>query len=342
MHDTLRVLSSGTALETTSSRVVTPIAGLGAVTVRSCSAEELAFSRRDTPLLPASFPARSDSRATLTILTGLQAGRLVACHGASVTIGRAPDADLVVDDTGVSRYHARIARSGEGAFYAEDLGSTNGTYLRTLRVGVARLREGDVLQLGPELRVRFAVLDTAQERLHQQLYESSVHDPLTHAFNRKYLNDRLIAEVAHARRARSELAIMMIDVDCLKEVNDRFGHLAGDRALCTIASRIRSVLRVEDVLARYGGDEFVVIAAGTTSAEAVRLAERIRRTIGGLRMSARGREVRITSSIGVASAEELEPTDDPVAALLAVADARMYTAKVSGRDRVCATDVTPG
>ena len=194
-----------------------------------------------------------------------------------------------------------------------------------------------MLQLGPHLRVRFAIVDAVEESLGRRLYESSMHDPLTHVFNRRYLADRLLAEVARARRADGDVAVLMIDVDSLKGVNDRFGHLAGDRALCTVAARIRRALRIEDVLARYGGDEFVVLAVGTDAADAVQLAERIRRAVEGLHMSARGREVRITTSIGVASLAEVGASDDePVAALLAMADARMYEAKASGGNRVCA------
>jgi two-component system cell cycle response regulator len=187
--------------------------------------------------------------------------------------------------------------------------------------------------------VRFAMLDTAEESLHRHLYESSVHDPLTHAFNRKYLNDRLLAETAHARRSQTEVVVLMIDVDRLKDINDRFGHLAGDRALCAIAARIQTVLRVEDILARYGGDEFVVVATGTVGAEVGQLAERVRRTVEGLQMSARGHEVRLTASIGVASLTELESKEDPVANLLALADARMYRAKTSGKNRLCFVDL---
>jgi diguanylate cyclase (GGDEF)-like protein len=295
-------------------------------------------ARRDTPMLPASFPAPTDSRATLTILTGLSAGRLVSIDGTPITIGRAADADLVVEDTGVSRHHARFARTAEGAFYAEDLASTNGTFLGANRVGVALLRGGETLQLGPDLKVRFAIVDAVQESLYRQLYESSVHDSLTHVFNRRYLNDRLLAEIGHARRAHGDVVILMIDVDCLKEVNDHFGHLAGDRALCTIAARILRVLRVEDMLARFGGDEFVVIGVGTSGAESRQLAERVRRAVEGLHMSARGHEVRITASIGLASLSDLEDSDAPAAALLALADARMYSAKAAGKNRVCSVD----
>jgi two-component system cell cycle response regulator len=295
----------------------------------------------NTPLLPASLPREGTARATLTVLTGLDAGRLMAVDGDHLTIGRAADADLVVDEPGVSRHHARIARAPGGGFYVEDLGSTNGTFVGTVRVGVSLLHQVDVLQLGPSLKVRFALVDPAEESLSRYLYEAAIHDPLTHAYNRQYLADRMVAEVARARRADADVAVLMIDVDALKTVNDRFGHLAGDRVLSTIASRILRALRVEDVFARYGGDEFVVLAVGTDHSDAIRLAERVRRAVEGLRMSARGCEVAITISIGVASLAEVAETDEPGGALLTMADARMYEAKGSGGNRVCATGSGP-
>ncbi len=293
-------------------------------------------SRRcDTPLLPEASQPPTHLQATLTLITGVRAGQFVATDGAPVTIGRASDADLVVDgDTGVSRHHVRIGRTADGAFFAEDLGSTNGTFVGSHRIGVALLQGGDLLRLGPTVRVRFAVVDSVEAALRRRLYESSMLDPLTHVFNRQYLSDRLIAEIARARRTGGDLAMMMIDVDNLKAVNDLYGHLAGDRALCTIAVRIQRVLRVEDVLARYGGDEFVVLAVGTASEGAGPLAERVRRTVEDQPMSARGRDVRITASIGLASLAEIEGDDDPVGALIALADTRMYGAKVEGKNRV--------
>jgi diguanylate cyclase (GGDEF)-like protein len=295
--------------------------------------EDAGSPRRDTPLLPGPLPPVVDSRATLTVLTGVHAGRIVSLDGTPVTIGRAPDADLLLDETGVSRHHARIARSPAGGFHVEDLGSVNGTFVGAFRVDVAPLVAGDLLQLGPYLRMRFAVVDAVDEALSRQLYETSMRDALTHVFNRRYLADRLLAEVARARRGGSDVSVLMIDVDSLKMVNDSFGHLAGDRLLSTVAGRILRSLRVEDVLARYGGDEFVVIAVGTDRVAAERLAERIRGAIEALHMSARGGEVRITTSIGVAALAELAPNTEP-AALLALADARMYGAKASGRNKV--------
>jgi two-component system cell cycle response regulator len=297
--------------------------------------------RHDTPVFHTAPPLPTEPRATLTLLTGLHAGQLMAVDGVAVTLGRAPDANLVLDEMGVSRHHARVGRTPAGEFYVEDLNSTNGTFVGASRVGLSLLHRGDVLQLGPHLRLRFAVVDSVEETLYRQLYESSVRDPLTDAFNRKYFVARLLAEVARARRAEADLAVLMIDVDALKRVNDAFGHLAGDKVLCAVAARILRVLRVEDVLARYGGDEYVVLAAGACTFDAERLAERVRRAVEGLHMSARGHEVRITSSIGVASFSELSSDEDPVTALLALADSRMYGAKESGRNKVCAAFIPP-
>jgi diguanylate cyclase (GGDEF)-like protein len=292
-------------------------------------------------MLPTALGPPAELRATLTVLTGLHAGRLMSIGEGPITIGRATDADLVVEDPGVSRHHVRFARTEQGALYAEDLASTNGTFLGSRRIGVTLLHGGEVLRLGPDTQVRVAIIDSVQESLYRRLYESSVRDPLTHAFNRRYLGDRLLAEIAHARRAHGDVVVLMLDVDRLKQVNDRFGHVAGDRALWSVAAGIQRVLRVEDMLARYGGDEFVILAVGTAGAEGRQLAERVRRAVEGLHLNARGVDVKITASIGLASLAELDAPDDPVNALLALADARMYSAKSSGGNRVHAVAHDP-
>ena len=283
---------------------------------------------RPGALLPIRPCPAGGTRATLMVLTGTLAGQLVMVDGAAVVIGRAADAGLIVDEDGVSSHHARVGSTAEGGFYVQDLESENGTFVGSRRIDVAPLSEGDRIQLGPQFRMRFAMLDATEESLYRRLYESSVRDPLTQVFNRRYLADRLVAEIAHARRTKGDVAILMADLDRLKEVNDRFGHLAGDRALCLVASRLLGVIRVEDVLARYGGDEFVILARETDRAEATLLAERIHRAIETLPMGAAGGEpVGMTMSVGVASLLEVEPTDEPALALLALADERMYRAK---------------
>ena len=98
------------------------------------------------------------NRALLTVLTGMSAGQLLAIDRAPIIIGRAADADLVVEGEGISDHHARIDRTAAGAYYLHDLDSTAGSFLGTLRVGIALLRAGDTLRLGPNLQLRFTLI----------------------------------------------------------------------------------------------------------------------------------------------------------------------------------------
>jgi two-component system cell cycle response regulator len=300
-------------------------------------------ARCNTPVIPSRPEPVGVSRATLTLLTGVHAGRLVTIDAAELIIGRAVSANFVVEDPGVSERHARVAHTSDGGgFYVEDLGSTNGTFVGSERIGLSLLHGGEVVQLGPQLRMRFAMVDAVEESLHRQLYESSIHDPLTHVFNRRYVADRLVGEVARARRAKGDLAVLMADIDGLKQVNDTYGHFAGDRTLCIVAARMKRVLRDEDILARYGGDEFVIVAPTTGPGEIGHLAERLRRAIEELQMSAQGQHVRITLSIGAASLVEVSSSDHPVTTLIALADARLHGAKAAGRNRVSTANPASG
>jgi two-component system cell cycle response regulator len=181
--------------------------------------------------------------------------------------------------------------------------------------------------------LRFELFDETEEELQKKLFESSTRDALTGVYNRKYLMDRLAAECAHALRHGTPLSLVMIDLDGFKDLNDAHGHLAGDAVLGAASKAIARLLRAEDVFARYGGEEFVIVARSTPLADAVCLAERIRRTIEELVVP--GHEtLKTTVSAGVASFDELEPDDAPLE-LLARADARLYRAKRMGRNRVC-------
>jgi two-component system cell cycle response regulator len=298
-------------------------------------------SRRDTPILPSAPIGGGAHRATLTVLTGLHAGRLLAMGPNDLVIGRAPDADLIVEEDSVSRHHARISRGQDGTFTIVDLDSANGTFVGVKRVSQARLMTGDQVQLGRELRLRFRLIDATEESLYRQLYESSVHDGLTRAYNRRHFSERLLVEVSRALRTDSEVAVLMIDVDRLKELNDTCGHLAGDRALASIAASISHSVRLEDLFARYGGDEFAILAPGTNHDDAIRLAERVRRGVDGLRFGAGGKSVRVTVSVGVASLRELGPSDETHIALVSLADERLYRAKRRGRNSVFSGDIAP-
>ena len=301
------------------------------------SGEHARSTKYATPLRPGRPLAAGTARATVSVVSGLDAGRIVPLEGPTLVMGRGDESGLQLEDVEVSRLHARIVRGSGGAFHIEDLGSTNGTFLNARRINVAPLVDGDRIQLGPRTLVRFALTDPLDEHLQAELYDSSVRDPLTKAYNRRYLSARLAAEVAHARRHSVPLAALMLDVDTFKQFNDRYGHFVGDRILCFVVAHASRVLRAGDLLARFGGDEFVVLARDTDLAHAAALGDRMRSAIEGLHMSAGGKIVSITTSIGVGALEELPP-EASGDALVELIDARLGIAKREGRNRVCAAN----
>jgi diguanylate cyclase (GGDEF)-like protein/PAS domain S-box-containing protein len=179
-----------------------------------------------------------------------------------------------------------------------------------------------------------AVVRDVTERLlmEQQLLHQSLHDPLTGLANRAALQQRLDSALARTARHGGKLALLLMDVDHFKEVNDALGHNAGDTVLATVAQRMASVVRLEDLLARLGGDEFAVVMelGSDEGSDVVRmLAERIREAVA-VPLLLDGTEIRPSVSIGV------HVTDVPMAwdELMANADISLYDAKAAGRDTV--------
>jgi two-component system cell cycle response regulator len=302
------------------------------------SVGDVAQDRTTDPILTVPATTGKD-RATLTILSGMNAGQVFALDGTDHVIGRGTEADLWVEDGGVSRRHARISCRADGRYFVEDLGSTNGTFIASQRVQTCEIKSGDRVQLGPTIILRFAITDDAEEELQRRLYESSTRDALTRAYNRKYLTERLTAEVAYSRRHKVRLAVILIDLDDFKAINDGYGHLAGDMVLRLVSAQMQRLIRVEDLLARYGGEEFIILARSTGKTEAVRLAERIRQAISELDIPLTERSIRTTLSIGVASLADVAPEGGPTE-LVALSDARLYRAKADGKNRVCSEGET--
>lgn len=171
-----------------------------------------------------------------------------------------------------------------------------------------------------------------------RLLRSGFTDVLTGWHNRRYLTVRIGEELARARRDSKRLVCLMLDVDHFKNVNDTWGHAAGDAVLQELAQRIESQVRASDVAARYGGEEFVVLLPGTDAAAASKLAERIRTEIAASPIDLPcGEQVTITASIGIAEVspgpddKDLKTLGD---SLIARADVALYAAKSAGRDRV--------
>lgn len=154
-----------------------------------------------------------------------------------------------------------------------------------------------------------------------------VTDPLTGVYNRRYLFERLTAEVARAKRSNTPVSVIMLDIDSFKSYNDKHGHLTGDVLLQTIAQTLKGALRQEDVVVRYGGDEFAVILTGADARSARITAERLRNAV---------RSTGMSISLGVVT----YPKDGLVAEeLLKRADYFLLAAKAAGKNRVYALDV---
>ena len=280
-------------------------------------------------------PSRPRDRHLLVQMQGEDIGRVMSLHGEVWRVGRVQDSDLLINDAGVSRNHARLLWD-RGGYVLEDLGSANGTYVHGEAITKHRLRDGDVVQFGPNAVYRYSLADADQEAMLQQLYDASVTDALTGAYNREHFDTRLTAELAYCRRHGTDLSLLMLDLDHFKKVNDTYGHPAGDTVLIELAKVIAIDLRIEDVFARYGGEEFAVILRGIGLEDAVLVAERFRENIERLQIKHEDYVIQITASIGCASLSCCEEWSSEQ--LIAVADRRLYAAKRGGRNRVVSQD----
>lgn len=166
----------------------------------------------------------------------------------------------------------------------------------------------------------------------QALTYKSTHDALTGTWNRGEVLGILEREVARSRREGWQVAVIMVDVDRFKSVNDTYGHLMGDAALREISTRLIGSLRPYDIIGRYGGEEFLVVLGGCSPRNARALAERLRETVASEPVRVAEVEVTVTISMGVAAWEPNEYGD--IQALLRAADVALYEAKRAGRNLV--------
>lgn len=185
-----------------------------------------------------------------------------------------------------------------------------------------------------ELRNANQLLQLQVERvelLQQQLQELAVRDSLTNLFNRRYLHEMLEVEFARSKRSGASLAILMIDSDHLKEINDNYGHKAGDDFLVHIADVIRENIRAGDIACRYGGDEFVVVLSNVTEDTALGRAEKLRESVASHHIIHVKDMVSVSISIGISLFPAHGLSGE---ALLQKADQALYTAKRMGKNKV--------
>jgi diguanylate cyclase (GGDEF)-like protein len=271
-----------------------------------------------------------NKRAQLVVLSGSNVGEMYNISG-DLIIGRGRDADIRVQGDGISRQHARLKIIND-AVAIEDLGSTNGSYVNGERVATRTLEDGDKIQLGSATILKFTYQDEIDEDFQRQMFESASRDALTQIYNKRFFVERLQSEFAFAQRHSAPLSLIIFDIDHFKQVNDTYGHLAGDYVLAELAKVITPVIRSEDIFARYGGEEFVIMSRSTDPPSAAVVSERIRASIEEYAFEFEGTKLPITISVGLAAMphpEVKQPED-----LVAAADKALYEAKHGGRNRV--------
>jgi diguanylate cyclase (GGDEF)-like protein len=174
---------------------------------------------------------------------------------------------------------------------------------------------------------------TEKKTMEQKIHEMAIRDPLTEVYNRRYIFERLDAIAAEHSRVGRNFCVSILDIDHFKDVNDTYGHQAGDFALRELALTVSASIRQYDLLGRYGGEEFIIVSPSAFGAETVKLVDRILGSVCRKVFSVKGSDIRLTFSCGVADSAEFTPSTFSIEALVSLADKRLYAAKEGGRNR---------
>ncbi len=275
--------------------------------------------------------SRGPERAYIVLLTGPSAGATYAIEEV-VKLGRGTAADIQLDADGLSRHHCTFLAMPDGRVVLRDNASTNGTFVNGERIAEQELQDGDKIQVATATILKFTYQDALDSDFQQRMYDAALRDSLTKAFNKRYFAERMETEFAFHLRHETPLSLVMLDLDHFKNVNDTWGHPAGDHVLRSLAERILQTIRKEDVLCRYGGEEFAVVCREVPTPAAFAMAERIRHSVEIHRFDWEGARLPVTASLGVAGVPFrgiASPTE-----LIDAADRALYRAKHGGRNRV--------
>lgn len=278
--------------------------------------------------------------ACLVQYSGSRLGKRYPLVESPMVVGRSPTVQIVINEASVSRSHARFLLQGDNVV-VEDMGSSNGTFVNDSKTeGGVQLKDGDIVRLGTVLLKYFAH-DNVDSVMHDKIYRMATIDAGTQIFNKQYLMDALESEFKFSKTYTRELSIIYYDLDHFKPVNDNYGHNAGDFILRESCALVKAAVRKEDILGRYGGEEFVIILPNTDGRTAVELAERIRHKHEThpflIEFEEKGAKKRVnhrqTISLGV---QQLKSTLTSVKEFLEAADKKLYNSKHTGRNRVTA------
>ncbi|HEX6899579.1 MAG TPA: GGDEF domain-containing protein [Thermoanaerobaculia bacterium] len=279
--------------------------------------------------------AQVETEADIILIAHPESQRLGSRYrlspGTTLEIGRSAAVGISLPEVmSISRKHARLRYIGP-VVTIEDLGSTNGTYVNGQPVhGRTVLRSGDRFQTAA-VHFKFLHEQDVESAYHLAIYELVAKDGLTEIFNKRKFDEEMQREFARATRHQRPLSLIIFDLDEFKTINDTYGHLCGDFILKQVASLTRDVVRPEQVLARVGGDEFVILAPETGAEGAEALASKIRDRVAGYEHRYGDIRIPVSSSFGVAELRrEMSTPQD----LYHAADEALLLSKRNGRNRV--------
>jgi diguanylate cyclase (GGDEF)-like protein len=286
---------------------------------------------RVTPLEELKMPMQRGQDCLVVIYSSdaRQFGKRHILGDEPILLGRGSENTIVLENDSVSRRHARIEKRGR-AYWLVDLDSTNGSYVNDELCQEMQLRRGDQLKIGDTI-LKYLSGSDVEAQYHETIYRMTIVDGLTGVHNKRFLMESLEREIPRARRHDRPLSLVMFDIDHFKSINDTFGHLAGDYVLKELAGVVKSRLRPDDILGRYGGEEFAVILPETGVEGGRAIAEELRKLVQEHRFEFEGEQMAVTVSLGVAQL----PDGSDVLNFIKIADERLYEAKRGGRNRVC-------
>src|ERR1041384_461219 len=233
---------------------------------------------------PARAHAAGREPACLVVLQGQRLGQRIDIGDAPLVIGRAPECEFQIMERSVSRQHSKIWREPSG-YRVKDLDSTNKTFLNDQPIIEAELKDGDHITIGSCV-LKFMDRSSVEARYHEEIYQLATVDPLTDLYNRRQFLELLEKELARAGDHKRQLALLIIDIDHFKAINDRYGHPAGDAVLKRVARTLAAHSREEFIIARIGGEEFAAVLPEHKVDQAADFAERVRLAIAERDMAA--------------------------------------------------------
>jgi two-component system cell cycle response regulator len=246
---------------------------------------------------------RPRSEACLVVIYGQRMGTRFPVKAGELLIGRSSQAHLQIDHESVSRRHARVM-STEGRIEISDMGSTNGTYVNDEIVTSRELSDGDLIKVGRTI-LKYLSNSNIETAYHEEIYRLTTIDGLTRCFNRRYLREQLVREVSRATRYKRPLSLVVFDVDHFTQLNEDYGHLAGDAVLAQLGKRVSRRIRREDVFARLSGGEFAIVMPEIDGKGALFLADRVQAIVSEGAFGFDDINIRVNITAGVTALTEI-------------------------------------